>query len=60
MEFELCVPSEPVSVSQNKTDPATDAIVQNLSNFPLMMRTKLNLNSKYQGADSKAATALNF
>ncbi len=30
MEYELCVPSEPVLVSQNKSDPVTDEIVQNL------------------------------
>ena len=51
MEFELCVPTEPVSVSQNKVDPATDVIVQNLSIFPLQLRTKLNLNNKHQGME---------
>jgi hypothetical protein len=48
MELELCVPTEPVSVSQNKMDPATAAIVQNLSNIPIMLRTKLNIGNKQQ------------
>ena len=49
MEFELNVPTEPVSVSKNSADPVTDVVVQNLANFPLQLRTKLNLSNKHHG-----------
>ena len=49
MEFELNVPTEPVSVSKNTADPVTDVVVQNLANFPLQLRTKLNLSNKHHG-----------
>lgn len=45
MEYELCVPSEPVLVSHNKSDPVTDEIVQNLVRVVLFILEQV-LSSK--------------